>query len=173
MKEIIELSGKAAVFVKGFMRHYAPGKPLRECQNAGREAVEDLGEEISNPYISKLARQLTDAGVVGKRKVGRHYVMRDALLTKDFLDYIDGNQDWGEEIFQEAVNEVVLKKEIIDFVEEHKGVLIHADRQLTKAAYSTLTKKFKKGELMMAFIEPGTTGVKVDGVTYKLSEYND
>jgi hypothetical protein len=171
--ETIKMTGKAAVFARGFMSVFGQNVPLRECQDAGKALVEELGEEISVAYISNLSRDMHKDGIFSKRKVGRRYFLKSADFTNDFIDFLAENPEWGNDVIPDSMLEVQQRTDIIDFLDENHSVLIHHKRQMSKASYAVLQKRFKAGQLMMAFIEPGgKAGVKIDGVTYVLKEFH-
>lgn len=157
-------SGKAAVFVRGFMTEFwkrqraADEKgteaiiPLRVCQDAGLAAVQELGEDISVPYVSKLARQIASDGLVSKKKKGRKFYLSDTSDTELFMDWLQGRPDWGVDIRSDEDNEIRQRMDIIEFMKEHRGVVIHPEHQLPKAQYSFLMKKFAEGKLKMVLM---------------------
>lgn len=161
MQNIMNHTGKAAVFVRGFMNKFAELQeqnkpiPLRLCQNAGLAAVQELSENISVPYISKLARELSDDGVVAKAKQGRKYFMKATDKTDVFLDWLDDNPHWGVDLHADDTLAVQDKMEIVAFMRKYKGVIISASEPLPKSQYSYLMKKFNEGKLVMAFILEG------------------
>jgi hypothetical protein len=158
LKDTMNHTGKAAVFVRGFMTKFAElqeqGKPipLRICQNAGLTAVQELSENISVAYISKLARELSDDGVVAKTKQGRKYFMKATDKTELFLDWLDDNPHWGVDLHADDTLAVQDKMEIVSYMRQHKGVLISAADPLPKSQYSYLMKKFQEGRLNMVFV---------------------
>jgi len=159
MKNTINHTGKAAVFIRGFMTKYAElaakekDIALRVCQDAGLHAVQALDDDISVAYISRLARELVEDNVVSKKKRGRKFYMGPASKTDLFLDWLDDNEDWGAEIMDDATVEVKEKMQILEHMNKHKGILIYADDPLPKAQYSFLMKQFKEGKLNLVFVE--------------------
>lgn len=171
MKETIGLTGKGAVFVRAFMETFEPNVSLRECQDAGRVAVEELGEDISVAYISNLARKLTIHHIVDKRKEGRKYFLIRSDHTNDFLDWLQDNPRWGVDLNLDGLVEVEQRDELLNFLDERHSVLISAKHPLPKAQYRLLMKQFSEGKLDMAFVHTGLPmGVKVEGKTVRVKE---
>jgi hypothetical protein len=158
MQAIWNLSGKAAVFARGFMEHYQnredDKKPitLRECQEAGAQAVADLGDEISVAYISKLGREITKSKIVGKVKTGRNYYLVEDEETDNFFADLELYENWGKDLNPDAMEELTQRTEIIEYMKKFRGVVIEAGNQLPKAQYSFLMKKFNEGKIKMAFM---------------------
>lgn len=158
MQNVMDHTGKAAVFIRGFMTKFNSltdeGKQvaLRVCQNAGLDAVNELGENISVPYISKLARELSDEGVIGKKKQGRKYFLKPTDKTDAFLDWMNEHSDWGADMQVEDTTGIEDKMEIVKILKKHKGLVIYASDPLPKVQYGFLMKKFNEGKLDMAFV---------------------
>ena len=163
MQNTTNQTGKAAVFIRGFMEHFQEQweknpkpVPLRACQDAGAAAVADLGDEISVAYISKIGRELAADKVIKKSKKGRNYFVEPSEWTDSFwVDFLPGwGENWGKELNPDAINEMHERDQIIKFVKKHRGVVIYQDQQLPKAMYSYLMKKFNEGKLKLAFLMP-------------------
>lgn len=158
MQNVMNHTGKAAVFVRGFMTKFRDLSEdnkqiaLRVCQNAGLAMVNELGENISVPYISKLARELSDEGVIGKSKQGRKYFMKKTDKTDIFLDWLDDHPDWGVDMQVEDTTGIEDKMEIVKILKKNKGLVIYASEPLPKTQYGFLMKKFNEGKLDMAFV---------------------
>lgn len=156
-----ELTGKAAVFVRGFgeymLEQHRAGHGnvrLRAAQEAGRIAVVDAGETISVPYISQLSSKIEAAGIYEKRQSGKSYVLHftDESIEKmqDLLD-----TPYGTEVRAEiSVHDLRARNAIINHLSENDGVVIYNDAPLPKASYGLLIERFKKGQLVMAFVTP-------------------
>lgn len=157
MHNTLELSGKAAVFARGFMEYFAdqleegkPAVPLRDCQEAGAAKVGELGEEISVPYISKIAREMGKDKLFKKVKRGRSFFLEEADDTNEFLVVVVTN-NWGTDLNVDAMREVRQREEILAYMKKNRAIEIYSDDPLPKAQYSFLMKKFNEGKLKLAF----------------------
>lgn len=164
---IEELAGKAAVFVRGFCEYIVARDDLnetsiptvvklRKAQNAGKERVEQLGETISVPYLSQLSGKIEKAGVYRKQQFGKSYnLILDNPRALDRVRELLTRDDYGHTVdVQFTVEELGDRASIINHLEEHGGVRIHAKRPTPKAAYQVLIDRFAKGELLMVFADP-------------------
>jgi hypothetical protein len=167
--EIESMSGKDAVFIRGFMQAFFEGDDsLRQCQEAGKAAVEQLDDIISVPYISKLSKVLVTSRIITKRKVSRHYVLSKSSLADDFQAFLEERPYWGGSLTGKE-QDPIDRKALLDHLDEYHCVRSTVDHQLPKAAYALMMQKFKKGQYDIAFIPAGAkAGVKVDGMTYPI-----
>lgn len=155
----LELAGKSAVFVRGFMDYWdkyagedwEKAVPLRDCQEAGKQAVEELGEAISIAYISKLARQLSQEKILKKTKKGRNYYLEAGPNVTTYWAAIEADEAWGTDLNSEALREVDERMKIGDFMKENRAVEIYAEAPLPKAMYSYLMKRFTEGKYKIIF----------------------
>lgn len=153
------LSGKAAVFVRGFMQHLAdaPGyeAPLRKAQDSGVREVEALGETISIPYVSKLTKLLETSGVVEKVRKGRNYRVSGHKDNGVFLQMLQVLEtEWGTIIQDEASEEsILMRSAMLDHMTDVGSVRIEAEAPLNKVAYQVLIDKFKQGKYDMVFVD--------------------
>ena len=170
---ITTLQGKAAVFIRGFMEAFDTGVSLRDCQEAGKRAVEDLGDNISVPYISNLSRALDDENIIKKFKVGRKYFVKPGPGYQDFVEWWDAHEDFGLSLTQViGVDVVQARHSLQEHIDANGGVLIRAENMLEKDVYKYLMTKFRSGELNIAYIRSGyDAGVKFEGKTHKLREW--
>jgi len=178
MQATTQLTGKAAVFVRGFMEFYdkqvAGSDTLRGCQEAGLQAVKDLGDDISVAYISRLARDLANEKVIAKSKKGRRFFLRDAEYTDEFLDWLEQNPVWGMDLNPDAMSEIGERMQILDFLDEHRAVLINKDRPVPKAQFRLLMKLFSEGKLSMAYVNSDLpVFIKLDGKASRVKELGD
>jgi hypothetical protein len=151
------LSGKAAVFVRGFIDHVAdqPGytAKLRKAQDAGVLAVTELGETISIPYVSKLTKLLEAADVIDKSRKGKGYEVAKADKFLETLRHLN-DEAWGMTIEREDSPEVIsLRSKFLDHMSREGIVRITPDAPLPKAAYQVAIDKFKSGQYDMVFVE--------------------
>lgn len=159
MQHTMNHTGKGAVFIRGFMTKFEElsekGKdiPLRACQDAGLTAVQEQSENISVAYISKLARELVEDGVVAKKKKGRKFYMQKTGKTDIFLNWLEDNENWGTDLHEVEDLEIQEKMEIAKYMKDHKAILIFADDPMPKHQYSYLMKQFKEGKLDMVFVD--------------------
>jgi hypothetical protein len=177
MQATTQLTGKAAVFVRGFMEFYdkqvAGSDTLRGCQEAGLQAVKDLGDDISVAYISRLARDLANEKVIAKSKKGRRFFLRDADYTDEFLDWLEQNPVWGMDLNPDAMGEITERMELLDFFDSNRAVLINKDRPVPKAQFRLLMKLFNEGKLNMAYVASDLpVFVKVKGKAVRVVELN-
>jgi DNA-binding IscR family transcriptional regulator len=153
------LSGKAAVFVRG-MIHYVcshePARdiPLRKAQAAGMAAVDELGETISVPYVSKLTKLLESADIVTKARKGKGYVLNlpsDTTALDQVIDHM--GSEWGTMIEKEASEATIrMRSAMIDHMTDVGHVRIEAEEPIDKVAYQVLIEKFKAGQYDMVFV---------------------
>lgn len=164
---IEELAGKAAVFVRGFCEYLVSRDDqnetsiptvvkLRKAQDAGKSAVEALGETISVPYLSQLSGKIEKAGVYRKQQFGKSYnLILDNEKALDRVRELLTRDDYGHTVdVQFTVEELGDRSAIIHHLEEYDGVRIHAKRPAPKASYQVLMDRFQKGELIMVFCNP-------------------
>ena len=153
--ETPEYLGKAAVFARGFMDYFEAREdepvPLRDCQEAGKQAVEDLGESISVAYISKLARQISVDKILKKSKRGRNYVLEQGPEYNEFWADLEADPAWGTDLNRDAMIELKYRTDIRDFMNDYRAITIHQDDPLPKVQYSYLMKKFNEGKLQLTF----------------------
>lgn len=157
--ELQNLSGKAAVFVRGVIQHLDNQEPpidmkLRPTQKAGMDAVEALGESISVPYVSKLTKLLETSGVVNKIRKGKGYVLNKDLKFEDVADYLEDSFQWGTSIEREDSEDTVrMRSAMLDHMTDVGSVRIEAEAPLDKVAYQVLIDKFKAGKYDMVFVQ--------------------
>jgi len=153
MKQIQSLGGKAAVFVRGVML-FDESTKLREVQEAGLEAVRELGEDISVPYISKLTASLGVADILIKERTGRSFKVVYGSNYDEFAKWIDDNPDWGTTINEPVSDEVIIERSrLLDQMAEDGAVRVSNDHPLGKAAYMLAREKFSSGEYDMVFVK--------------------
>lgn len=157
--ELNHLSGKAAVWVRGFTEHVARTAvqkddiKLRPAQKAGMAAVEELGDTISIPYISKLTKLLEEARVITKSRKGKGYVIVKDDRFEDVLAELH-NSGWGREIQKEASeDDIRMRSAMLDHMTDVGHVRIEAEAPLDKRAYQVLIDKFKQGQYDMVFVD--------------------
>lgn len=175
MTEVIpalnHLSGKAAAFVRGFLTHLAdsPGyeSTLRKAQDAGVRYVEELGETISIPYVSKLTKQLESSGVVDKVRKGRHYKVAGHMDNPTFITMLRVLEtEWGTTIeAEDSPVTIAVRSLFLDHMSDNGAVRISKDNPLPKAAYQVAIDKFKSGQYDMVFIESDRTPYAADKKT--------
>jgi len=175
MQATTQLTGKAAVFVRGFMEFYdkqvKDSDTLRGCQEAGLQAVKDLGDDISVAYISRLARDLANEKVIAKTKKGRRFFLRDAEYTDEFLDWMEENPAWGTDLNADAMNEITERMELLDFLEDNHAILINKDRPIPKAQFRLLMKMFSEGKMSMAYVPSELpVFIKLEGKAVRVGE---
>lgn len=170
MKKTTNLTGKAAVFVRGFMEAFEENTSLRLCQEAGKAATEELGDEISIAYVSRLARDLSTDRIVGKVKKGRSYFLTKSVHTDAFLEWLKIHDDWGRDLENAGVSEAIARSRIVEHLDTYGGVRIVSKRPIDKAQFKLLMKNFQAGELELAFVEPGKGRIRLEGKTYKIRE---
>lgn len=155
--DLERLSGKAAVWVRGFIEHASsqtgPGDvKLRPAQKAGMDAVEELGETISIPYISKLTKQLETSGVVIKARKGKGYVITSGENFNQVAEHLFDTA-WGSTIEKEATeDDIRMRSAIIDHMNDTDHIRIEAENPIDKRAYQVLIDKFKAGQYDMVFV---------------------
>lgn len=98
MHNIQQLKGKAAVYVRGFMEAYESGVEMSDCQEAGRDALKALGDDLSPALVSRYAQYLHVDRVIMKIKTGRRYRLADSTFTKPFIVWLKDNPDWGSSL---------------------------------------------------------------------------
>jgi hypothetical protein len=151
------LTGKAAVFVRGLLNHIEieskTDLPLRPAQKAGMDAVEELGETISIPYISKLTKVLETADVITKHRKGKGYVLNKDLNFEDTITFLT-ESDFGMTVEKEASeDDIRMRSAIIDHMNDVGHVRIEAEHPVDKRAYQVLIDKFKAGKYDMVFVD--------------------
>lgn len=159
-RKITNLGGKAAVFVRGFIEFCDTypqtddsGIPMRKAQEAGQSAVQELGEEISIPYISKLTNLLIASSVLIRERVGKHYRVTGAMNYPWLIEYLE-NTGWGRSMTTELPIEAIqARSALLDHMAFYGAVRIQADEPLDKAAYQVAYDKFKSGQYDMVFVE--------------------
>ena len=167
MKNTTRYTGKAAVFVRGFMEHYYNGNTaLFDCQAAGKQATLDAGDELSIPYISKLSRALVSDGIVERYKVGAKYFNRDGEHTAAFKEFLAEHEDWGL-LTTGTVQDLRDRNGVLDEIEAHGAVRGGEGNLIPRSAFSTLMKMVNEGKLDIAFVKSGATmGVKYKKETH-------
>lgn len=155
--ELNHLSGKAAVWVRGFVSHalsHGAGEvKLRPAQKAGMDAVEELGETISVPYVSKLTKLLEEANVVTKTRKGKGYVITPGENLNQMGEHLH-DSEWGSTIEREDSDDTIrMRSAILDHMTDVGSVRIEAERPLDKRAYQVLIDKFKAGKYDMVFVD--------------------
>jgi len=174
-EELMGLSGISSVFVRGYMTEYhqrsfdKPGAvKLRDCQDAGVKAVEDLDGTISVPTVSKRSRLLVDAGVVSRRKVGKSYVQGDGPNVDQFLKFLDQDEDYGTRLVG-SVEEDDQRNAAWNILEEQGAIRVNAENRLPTPAFKMLMGLVNSGKLDVVFVKPETVmGVKNNGKTYRI-----
>lgn len=160
-KKLQTLDGKAAVFVRGFIDHLVDheltkqddGLTMRPAQEAGKAAVESLGEEISIAYVSKLTVLLQECKVVYKERRGKKFVLFPGVEYDPFCDFVE-DKGFGLSMTKELPDDQVqARSEFLDHMKEHGAVRIRAVEPLEKAAYMLAIDKFKSGEYDMVFVD--------------------
>lgn len=167
--EIQRMSGKGAMFIRAFMEAFYDGeRGLRQCQEAGQLAVKEDGSEISIPYISKLSKTLVAEHIVGRRKVGRHYMVTDSNFTQEFKDFLEEHETWGldantgEQDFLDRVS-------VSAHMSKYHGIRSSNTNLIPRSGYKMLMEGVKAGRYDLAFIPAGVAaGVKVDGKTFAI-----
>lgn len=157
LKQVKGLGGKAAAFVRAMVIAVdeAPAQvaKLRKVQEQGVESVEDLGGEISVPYISKLSAMLYASGVVEKTRSGRSFLVAPGPNFNEFTSFLYSG-DYGTSLDTSLnMDEITKRSQFLDHMNEHGAVRIAHDQPLTKAAYSLAREKFNEGEYEMAFVK--------------------
>lgn len=161
---IRSLTGKAALYVRGVAEFLVDlderGKsatPLRAAQDAGVEYVRSKGDTVSVPYVSQLTAKMENAGFFEKQRAGKSFRI---ILTDEGLEAMDELIESGygtdEAMREVSVQDLRDRNQIINHLEEHQGVVITHDHPVPKAAYKLLWDRFSKGQLVMAFVDPGT-----------------
>lgn len=157
--ELDRLSGKAAVFVRGFIEHVSRTNvqnrdiALRPTQAAGMSAVEELGDTISVPYVSKLTKLLETADVIYKNRKGKGYIVIPASNFTEMSDLLH-NSGWGRTIEREASeDDIRMRSAILDHMNDVGHVRIEAENPIDKRAYQVLIDKFKQGQYDMVFVD--------------------
>ena len=169
MKNTTKYTGKAAVFIRGFMEHYYQGNTsLFDCQAAGKQATLDAGDELSIPYISKLSRALVADGIVERYKVGAKYFNRDGEHTEDFKEFLAEHEDWGL-LVTGTVRDLQERNDVLDLIEEHGAVRGGGDNLIPRSAFSVLMKMVNEGKLDIVFVKSGARmGVKHKKETHNI-----
>lgn len=167
MKKITTLNGKSAVFVRGFIEYcLEPGTPtpaLRKAQEAGMEAVNELNEDISMPYISKLSKLLQEEQVVFKSRAGRHFELFPGRNLDNLSTFLTENPTWGTSTKREdSADQIQARSEFLDEMKNVGLVRIEAHTPLNKAAYAIAQQKFKAGEYDMVFIRSNVHISEID-----------
>lgn len=155
--DLRHLSGKAAVFVRGFIEHVfdqpAYTAKLRKAQDAGVRGVTELGDTISIPYVSKLTKLLETSGVVEKTRKGKGYEVTKGERFFDLAKYLK-DSEWGQMLEREDSAETIsARSEFLDLMGQKKAVRITQDKPLPKAAYQVAIDKFKSGKYDMVFVD--------------------
>lgn len=161
---IRSLTGKAAIFVRGVAEYLVEADeldkktlPLRTVQDAGMNYVRSQGETLSIPYVSQLTAKMENAGFFEKQRAGKSFRV---ILTDEGVDLMDELVEAGfgteEAVREVSVQDLRDRNQIINHLQEHQGVVIHHDNPVPKAAYKLLWDRFNKGQLVMAFVDPGT-----------------
>lgn len=160
-RKITNLSGKAAVFVRGFMEFCDTfpltddGIPMRKAQEAGMAAVEELGEEISVAYLSKLTNLLIVSGVLSRERVGKKYMIKGDSLYPWLTEHLE-TTGWGQSMTAELpIEQVQARSALLDHMSAHGAVRIESNNPLAKAAYQVAIDKFKAGQYDMVFVDAG------------------
>lgn len=159
--KLADLNGKSAVFVRGFIEHLLVCmdegvRPiyLRDCQDAGVDAVQELGDDISVSYLSQLSNKIElETRSYEKKLQGKKYtlVLRDTRKLQDLVN----DENFGRDLKpKQSVSDVEARSAMIDHLVEYGGVRIYADRPVPKAPYALLREQFMKGELVMVFCSP-------------------
>lgn len=163
-RKVTNLAGKAAVFVRGFIEFCDTfpqdddgGIPMRKAQEAGLAAVEELGEEISIPYVSKLTNLLIATGVIRRERLGRKYQVWGDSNYPWLVDHLE-NSTWGQTMTAELpMEQVKARSEFLDHMNGNGFVRITNDNPLPKAAYQVAIDKFKAGDYDMVFVQRDLT----------------
>lgn len=169
---IMNLDGVAAVFVRGHMEKYYSGETgLRECQEAGVQAISDLGGgSISTSYISKLSRMLRDAKIVSSDKRGRKYYLMPSVFTEEFKAFLDADGVWGTVVVG-STSDVHAKTAYIKHMRKYGCVKSTAEHRLPKAAYKQAMEAVHEGTLDLVFVPAGAKVVtRVDGERVEVQE---
>lgn len=169
MKDITNMTGIAAVFVRNFMEAFFDGEQkLFECQTAGKAAVVEAGTDMSDTYLSSLSRRLTNADVISKVKQGRSWLVRPGANTDDFQNFLESNEDWGIMV-QGTVQDLEDKARVLDDLNEHGAVRGGGDNLIPRAAFKQLMVQVKEGKLDIVFVKAGLPmGVKHEGETHRI-----
>lgn len=151
------LSGKASVFVRGFVEHLADQPQftakLRKAQDAGVRNVTELGETISIPYESKLTKLLESYAVITKTRKGKGYEVTWATRFPELIKFLEGSE-WGKSIEREdSVETISVRSQFLDHMSQEGIVRISSDSPLPKAAYQVAIDKFKAGDYDMVFVK--------------------
>lgn len=156
MKKVTVLNGKSAVFIRGFMEYLLePGNDpkLRKAQEAGQQAVAELGDEISVQYISKMSKLLQEENIINKTREGRHFTTTPGKNLHPFMQFLEDNPTWGTSLKRElSEDQITARSQFLDEMKNIGLVRIEADHPLDKAAYAVAQEKFKAGDYDMVFI---------------------
>lgn len=171
--ELKQLTGKKAVFIRGFMEQAAQMDTprLRLCQEAGLELIQSKGETMAPNYISATCRLMYSAGVVEKYKLPKSKSYGVRILDKghDFIEWLaDPDNSFGMVVREKDLNDMADRSAMIDYLKDNLAVRIAADHPVPKAAYKLLMERFARGELDMVFA-PRSMGVYTNSDT--LIEY--
>lgn len=160
-KKLQTLDGKAAIFVRGMMDYLVDnginqvddGLPMRKAQEAGQQAVKDLGEDISVPYISKLSQLLQECQVFYKERRGKKFMLFPGIEFDPFYEFIT-EKSYGTSMTKELpIDQVMARSAFLDHMKEMGWWRITIEEPLTKAAYQVAMEKFKSGDYDMVFID--------------------
>jgi hypothetical protein len=177
MKKITPLTGKAAVFVRAFMEHYYSDVPghdkLYDCGSAGKQAVLDDDEVISDGYISKLSKLLVTEKVVSRYKVGQKYYNGDAEHTEAFREFLQKHDDWGRLVVG-TVQDIKDKSEAYRQLDDEGGIRGGGDQLIPRGAFTSMMGHVAQGKLDIIFVRAGAVvGVKHNGKTNRIERYSE
>lgn len=174
-------SGLDAVFLRAFMEtFYGVGdnreEALRVCQEAGLAAVIDFKSTgLAVSYISKLSRELKNAGVVLGFKRGQKHFLMDGPNLEEFMSFLQGDVDYGTRLAGNHQQDMV-RHRAMQILEDHGAIMaLRPNSPIPTAAYGLLQQKVNAGELILAFIKPEVeaAGVKYKGKTHKIRYFDE
>lgn len=161
MSVFTQLSPKARVFSRGFIEYVdahmtskTKGVPLRKAQDAGVQALKELGAAISVPYISKLTAQLENTGVIIKEREGKSFRVfpGSPSVWKTLTELIEDG--FGSSMEEAIPDEVIRDRSmVLDFMNDRGAVMITQANPVSKPQYHLLMEKFKSEEYDLVFVK--------------------
>lgn len=152
---VVHSSPVAAVFMRNMMEaiNDKDEVPLRQAQEKGQRAVDDMGGTISVAYISKLSRRIEGAQVLTRRREGRKFFLTRGSQYRAMTDYLEQNPNWGATL--EQTPDLIAQAErilVAGHLNDHNhAIRVNAERKLPREAWSFLMKMYYDGKLDMAF----------------------
>jgi hypothetical protein len=155
LKKLESISGKAPVFMRGFLSQIIVDEGiclLRDAQVAGVEELQLLELECGEQSISVWSRKLREMGVVVYVKTGKSYqvTISDSLivLIENFLE----TSEWGTKTPEELQEEKKVIPDDFDWRDRLKVRVTHA-RKLPPPEWAAMMDAFKQGKVDMMFFE--------------------